>query len=269
MVEIEPKILAYICLGGGAVATALTAISAGGLAFIFGPIAAIFFLASLVIYKYGYFLIPFFTKFTNIIQIIDTYEIPPAQDVILKEVGGVYYASAFLAVKIYESTTDKSPDEIRVYSEYFERAISSVKFVVKFCMMLYIKDVSKYRESIETRRAEAQLRLARERDKPDPDILKLDRYEREVAMWDAQLSRIAGGLKPMGATFYAMTTATGVSKDAATAAAKAQANELKATVSNALNTEVIILAGEDMKKCFEWEYFIPPTPHDLETSVSI
>ena len=43
---------------------------------------------------------------------------------------------------------------------------------------------------IETKIAEAQLRLARERDKPDPDPLKIDRLEREFAHWDLVLKRV-------------------------------------------------------------------------------
>ena len=64
-----------------------------------------------------------------------------------------------------------------------------------------------------------------------------------------------------------MTTATGVTKESALAAAQNQANELKATISNALNTEVVQLAGEEMMKCYEWEYFLPPTQAEFESAV--
>ncbi|MEM3400337.1 MAG: hypothetical protein QXP42_05895, partial [Candidatus Micrarchaeia archaeon] len=217
-----------------------------------------------LIYQYGYWVVPFITKGLRIVEIRDGYEIPPAQDAIVKKVGSYYYASVFLAANIYESTLEKTPEENVVYAEYFERAVSSVNFVVKFCMMLYVKDMSKYREQIETKRAEAQLRLAREREKSEPDVLKIDRYEREVAKWDGELSRLSVGTKPMGSVCYIMTTASGVTKDAAIAAAKAQANELKATIANALNVEVEILQGDEMKRCFEWEYIIPPTAQELE-----
>ena len=44
---------------------------------------------------------PLITTRSNVVLITDTgYEIPPAQDVILKNVGGIYYASMFLAVKV-------------------------------------------------------------------------------------------------------------------------------------------------------------------------
>jgi len=240
----------------------------GPLAVISAIICALGGACATLFYRYGYFVVPLLTSRTNIVQIMEgNYEIPPAQDVILKQVGGLYYASAYLNVRIYESTTDKSPEENVIYSEYFERAISSVRFPVKFAMTVYVKDMSKHRLSLETKHAEAQLRLSREREKPDPDVLKLDRYEKEVGYYEGQLNRLVSGVKPMGAMTYLMTTAIGVSKEGATAAAKTQANELKATVSNALNVEVVSLQGDEMLKCFDWEHIIPPTQEAMEQSI--
>ncbi|MCX8163298.1 MAG: hypothetical protein N3D10_01955 [Candidatus Micrarchaeota archaeon] len=222
---------------------------------------------AVLFYKYGYLLIPLFTKRSNIVQIIaGGYEIPPSQDVILKKEGNTYYASAFLGIKLYDSTTEKSPQENVIYSEYFERAISSVRFPVKFSMMVYVIDISHHRRELETKYAEAQLKLSREREKPEPDILKLDRYEKEVAMYEAQINRLVSGYKPMGTIIYAMTTATGLSKEAAIAEVKSQANELKATLANALNVQVVHLQADEMLKCFEWEHIIPPTASAMESA---
>jgi len=105
------------------------------------------------------------------------------------------------------------------------------------------------------------------RDKPDPDVLRLDRYEKEVAMWENQINKLTRGIKPMGLVSYVMTTAVGVSKEAAAAAATAQANELRATISNSLNVQVDLLSGDEMLRCFQWEVMIPPTPAELTQSV--
>ena len=51
------------------------------------------------------------------------------------------------------------------------------------------------------------------------------------------------------------------------AAATAQANELKATISNALNVQVDLLQGDEMLRCFQWETMIPPSPQELEQAV--
>ena len=219
-------------------------------------------------WKYGYIIIPLITQRTNIIMMSEFgYEIPPSQDVIVKSADGAFYASAFLGLKIFESASEKSAEENIAYSQFFERAISNIKYVTKVAYLLYVEDVGEKRKTIETKRAEAQLRLARERDKPEPDVLKIDRYEREVAIWDGQLGRLIKGVKPMGIIAYAQTTAVGLSKEAAIAAVRAQASELRTVLANALNVEVVHLTGDEMLKCFEWEKFFPTTVQELEESV--
>jgi hypothetical protein len=86
-------------------------------------------------------------------------------------------------------------------------------------------------------------------------------------MWENQLNKLIKGVKPMGVIAYAMTTAVGVSKEGAMASAKAQANELRTVLANALNVEVRQLTADEMLKCFEWEMFFPATPQELESSV--
>jgi hypothetical protein len=250
----------FALIGGSAGFSALTIL--GGL---FAGLGAI---GGVLLWKYGYIIIPLITQRTKVVLLTDTgYEIPPEEDVIVKNVNDVYYASAFLALRIYESATEKSVDENISYNQFFERAISNLKYVTKICYMLYVEDVGEKRKMLETKRAEAQLRLMREKEKAEPDILKMDKYEREVAHWDAQLSKLIKGVKPMGVIGYAMTTATGISKDAAIAAARTQASELRTVLANALNVEVVQLTGDEMLKCFEWEKFYPASVRELEEAV--
>ena len=247
---------------------ALRSSASGILGIIGGLFAGLGGLGAVVFFKYGYLAVPLITKWQKIVMVTDTgYEIPPSQDVIIKKVGNEYYASAFLSVKIFESATERGPEQNVAYNKYFERAISNMRYVVKICYLLYAEDVAEKRRTIETRKAESQLRLARERDKADPDVLKMDKYEREIGMWDNQLQRLIKGVRPMGVLAYAMTSASGVSKEAAVATLRAQVRELKVTLQNALNVQVEQLTAEEMKKCFEWEYAFPSGPKDLEESI--
>ena len=253
----------------GAVLAFFGAVTASSPMAVFGGLlAGLGSAGGVLLWKYGYLIIPLITQRTKIVMVTtDGYEVPPEQDVIVKSTNGVFYASAFLGLRIFESATEKSLEENISYSKYFERAISNLKYVTKIAYMLYIEDVGEKRKSIETKRAEGQLRLSREREKPEPDVLKIDRYEREVAHWDAQLNKLIRGVKPMGVVAYAMTTASGLSKEAAIAAVRSQASELRTVLANALNVEVVQLSGDEMLKCFEWERFYPITPRELEESV--
>lgn len=225
-------------------------------------------LGGVLFWKYGYIMIPLITQRTKTIMLTGGgYEVPPEQDVIIKAANGVFYASAFLGLKVYESATEKAMEENIAYNQYFERAISNLKYVTKISYMLYVEDIGEKRKTIETKRAEAQLRLSREREKPEPDVLKIDKYEREVSHWDGQLNKLIKGVKPMGVIAYAMTTASGISKEAAIAGARTQAKELRTVLANALNVEVVQLQADEMLRCFEWERFYPISPQELEESV--
>jgi hypothetical protein len=251
----------------GAVMT-LTSSASSILGLIGGLFAGVGGLGAVLFFKYGYLLVPFLTQRSKIVMVTDTgYEIPPSQDVITKKVGSEYYASAFLAIKIFESATERTQEQNVAYNQYFERAISNMRYPVKICYLLYAEDVGEKRKMIETRKAEAQLRLAREKDKSDPDVLKMEKFEREISMWDGQLQRLIKGVRPMAVLAYAMTSAPGVSKEAAIASLRAQVRELKVLLQNSLNVQVEQLAADEMKRCFEWEYAFPSGPKELEEAI--
>ena len=270
MVGVTTKNLMYASIGL-AFLGALLAFSASAsswLGLIGGLFAGVGGIGAVIFFKYGYLAVPLITQRSKIVMVTDTgYEIPPSQDVIIKKVGNEYYASAFLAIKIFESATERNDQQNIAYNQFFERAISNMRYAVKICYLLYAEDVAEKRRTIETRKAEAQLRLARERDKADPDVLKMDKYEREIAMWETQLQRLIKGVRPMGVLAYAMTSASGVSKEAAVATLRAQVREVKVTLQNALNVQVEQLTAEEMKRCFEWEFAFPSGPKEIEESL--
>lgn len=249
-----------------------------GLGWLMLPVALIVIVLtgiSALVFTIGYAVLPMVTKFLKVTEIrAGGYEIPPTQDLIIKNVGGIYYASIFLYARIFEAPVTAGAAEVaRIteeespYMDLWERAISNIKFPFKTCMLLYVEDLTKYREEIQTKRATAQLRLGREKERPNPDPLVIDRWEREITRQDELLAKLASGEKPMGLVTYLVTTALGVTKEAAAAQVKTQANELRSVVSNALNLDMVVLTGEDMKKCFDWEFAIPPTPKDLKTTL--
>lgn len=267
MVESKNYLIGALGLGG--IGIIVTMVAGGPFSLIGAILIVIGIVAAAAIYKYGYIIIPIITKTGNVTTVLSDsiIEVPPSQDVIVKSGTGIYYASVFLGIKIYESMTEKSAEETMTYNEYFERAMSNLKYVTKLAYMVYVEDISEKRRNIEAKRAETQLRLARERDKPDPDVLRIDKLERELSVWDLQLNQLIKGMKPMGVVAYAMTTAVGVSKEGAIASARAQANELRSVLANALNVEVEILTADEMLKCYEWEKFMPITQKELEASI--
>lgn len=263
------KTYIYAAIGIAALGTFLALIGGGGIfGLIGGALAAFGAVFSILLVKYGYIIMPLITKQAKLSTLIEgTYEIPPSQDVIVKKSGDEYYASAFLALKIYESSTEKSMDQNMIYNQYFERAISNMRYVTKIAYMVYVEEIGKKRKDLETTKAEAQLRLSREKEKPDADVLKMDKYEKDVGRLDHEIDKLVRGQKPMGVLAYCMTSAKGISKEAAIAEAKSQARELRTLLANSLNVEVQQLTAEDMLKCFEWERFFPSSSGEFESEM--
>ena len=98
-------------------------------------------------------------------------------------------------------------------------------------------------------------------------MLRIDKFEKEVQMFESQLNKLVRGEKPIGVIATIMTCATGVSKEAAIANVRAQANELTTVMRNALNVEIQHLTAEQMLKAFEWEAFYPSSSRDLESNM--
>ncbi|VVC71893.1 Uncharacterised protein [uncultured archaeon] len=207
----------------------------------------------------GHMVMPAITGFLKVSENVGSgYRIPPSQDVVVKDMGGVYHATVYMAVRFYESSSAEAEAPMSsTYLDLWERGLAGVKFPFKFCLITYLEDLAKYRESVEDKRFAATYQLGKAREVDRPDALTIDKWEREIARMNSMLERLAEGEKPMGAVQYAVTTGIGVNEGAAIAAAKRQVGEIRATVANALNVEIKPLKGEDMKRCFVWEQYVP------------
>jgi hypothetical protein len=251
----------------------LSALCGGFVAFLFavlsGNVAAIiaasaFFTLSLLIWKYGYLFIPVITKLTNIVEIRDGYEIPSTRDYIIKKTNNGYYATKFLEIKFYESTLDKKENEKVAMLESFEKAIASLKYVVKISLLISVIDLSKHIDDIKTKRSAAEAKKAKLSRENADEIIRLDR---EIAMWNRLLNRITRGDRPIELIAFASTTAFGLTREEAASRVRRQSKELSTILSSSLGCDVSELTDIDMIKCFEWELFLPTTPEELRDEV--
>jgi hypothetical protein len=224
-------------------------------------IAAAFFTMTMLLWRYGYLFIPVITKATNIIEMRGAYEVPSTRDYIIKKNESGYYASKFLEVRFYESSMDKSGDEKRTMFESFERAISSLKYIVKISLMVSTLDLSKHIDEIKTKRSSAEAKKAKETKLARDESLRLDR---ELAYWNRLLDRITQGERPVEVIAFASTTAFGLTRDEALSRVSRQSKELKTILSSSLGCDVRHLKDLDMLKCFEWEYFFPTTQEEIK-----
>lgn len=251
------RAVTFAALIGGFVALIISFVYMNALVLL----ASVFmFMFSLLIWKYGYLLIPMLTRATNVIEVRGSYEVPPTRDYVMKKDQNGYYATKFLEVKFYESSMDKSQDEKKTMFESFEKAISSLKYVVKISLMISALDLSGHLDDIKTRRSAAETKKSKTSQSSSDEQLRTDR---EIAMWNRLLDRITQGERPVELVAFASTTAFGLTRDEALSRVSRQSKEIKTILSSSLGCDIRELADTDMLKCFEWDFFFPTTNEEM------
>lgn len=248
-------------LVGGALSIILCVVYGSSL---FAVVAALFFLIAIALWKYSYLIIPIITKATNIVEIRDSYEVPPTRDYIIKKRPEGYYCTKFMEIRFYESAMDKGENEKRFIFESFEKAVSALKYVVKLSMLISPIDVSKHIEELKTRRSNIETKRFSQEKLDSADII---RYDREIAMLNRLLERFSRGERPVEMIAFASTTAFGLTRDEAVGKVNRQAKELQTILSSSLSCDVRELKDLEMLKCFEWELFAPTSEEEIRDEV--
>ncbi len=252
----KPVTLAALC--GGALSLAVGAYLGSPL---FAGLAAVFFLASLIVWKWGYWLGPLLSGAGGRSLFSPPFEMPPKQDVLIKKTDEGYFASVFMAVELRDTASFKSGEQKSMLMEMFERAVSSLRYPVKLSMLVCALDQGDYIQKLEEKRSLAEHKKAQLKGKHDSDDAAY--LERQIEALTAQIGRLSGGEKPMQVLAYASTTASGLTREEALAKVRAQAQESAAVLSNALSCHVYPLVGEELLASFEWERWGPSSRADM------
>ena len=225
-------------------------------------LSGFFFFLSLLIWKYGYFLAPALIKNAKIVEVGKNFEISPSQDAIIGREDGNFLASVFLAARLYESASDRDAEGRAAMCAMFEKALSSAGFPFKACLLVSPLGLKNELEEIRAKRSIAESRKEKLAGGKGRSA-ELARLEREISMWGGMLERLGEGEKPLEVVFYLSTTGSGITKEEALSRARSQAKELSAIFGSSLSCEVEILKGEEMKKCFWWDFFGPADSEEL------
>jgi hypothetical protein len=255
-VEGENRIYTVLSLAGGLFCLAASLFFGSAPAAAAG---ALFFFLSLLFWKYGYAIYPYFAKGAAVVEVGRNFEIPPSQDVVVGKEGGNFLATVFLCAHLYESATDGAAASA---GKMFEKAISSSGFPFKVCCLVCplslraeLDEMREKRSLAESRREKLSHGKGNESERA--------RLEREVAMWGRQIEKLTVGEKPLEVVFYLSTTAPGRTKEEATTRARTQSEELSVVMGSALSCEITMMRGEEMKRLFWWDFFGPTGSEDL------
>ena len=221
-----------------------------------------------------YIVFPAVTKLLNItFQPALGYKITSDQTAVLKNVGGVFYATGFLTANIFaytfkeEFVEENVSDQLSQAPERWERAIRAINFPFKFHVISFSRDVQKTREEIEGKRGYQEFQLSRAQQSGSTSESILMDINRKIRITQAQLDRISQGEKPVSSLMYFETTAYGVSEKAAMDGLTTQINQIQiAFTSFDLSIERVV--GRELYTLFHFNFLLPTAGEDISTQFS-
>ncbi|VVB56972.1 Uncharacterised protein [uncultured archaeon] len=225
-------------------------------------LSAVLFFASLLVWRMGFMLGPTLASAARLRVSEGDFEFPPSQDVMLQRMPGGWRASMVLGVSLRESASLSSSSQQALMMELFEKAIGGLRYPLSLSILVCPLDTSQQIQRLEERRSLAEHRRARLRGPKESD--EAAKLEREIESYNAQIRRLSGGERPMKVVAWALTTATGLTREEALQRARSQASEASAVLSGSLSSSVAPLKGEDFLRAAEWQKWIPISKEDLD-----
>ena len=179
-------------------------------------------------WKYGYILFPMFSKATNLVEVRDGYEVPPTRDFIMKKPRmDIMQQNSWKSASMKAVWTSPKEEKHSMF-ESFEKAISSLKYVVKISLLVSAVDLGKHIDEIKTKRSSAEAKKSKLSGGKGDESVRLDR---EIAMWNRLLERITHGERPVEVIAFASTTSFGLTKEEAISRIRRQAKEVSTILS--------------------------------------
>ena len=186
----------------------------------------------------------------------EAFVLAPGGNAIVVRDGADVYATAFVKIPIYRSSTEMSDEEKVEFARLFGRVMTLSKTPVKITTQVYIIDKDEYLNKIRSKLNDAEENYQKlSLDKSSPQNL-LDRAKGEVTMWQNMLENI-GKAKSRMQVSYAMVTALGGNEEEAINLATQRAEELAAGIGAIYGVTASLANAADILTFIEPDHAIP------------
>lgn len=226
-------------------------------------LAVVALVATLVAYatKDYFFLFDSMLHMKNMTAVIDgndPFYMAPSGDAIVVRRGEEVYATAFVKVPIYSSSTEMADEDRYNFSLLFARMISISKTPMRVSSQLHPINKDDYIARINAKLNESEVRYNTLQGDKTADPKALDRVKGEVTMWRNMLDNVSRS-NSQELEVYASITAIGGSEEEAINLVAIKADEIAAGISATLGITATIVTGDEMLVFIEPDYMIPPT----------
>ena len=177
---------------------------------------------------------------------------------ILVRKDNLIYATAFIKVPVYSSSTEMNDEQKFNFANVFSRMVSVSKTPIRVTSQLYSINKDEYISRVTSRLNEAESRynaiqLDKNASKP-----QLDRIKGEVTMWHNLLDSVSKA-NSQALDVYAAVTVFGGTEEEALNLIALKADEIAAGISATVGVTASVVTGTEMLVMIEPEYMIPPT----------
>lgn len=194
---------------------------------------------------------------TAVIDSGDPFYMAPNGNSIIVRGDNEVYATSFIKVPIYSSSTEMSDEEKLNFTSLFARIVSISKNPIRLSSQLNSINKDEYMSRITAKLNESEQRYnTLQNDKSTP-AKSLDRVKGEVTMWRNMFDNVSRS-NSQELNLYASITATGNTEDEAINLSSLRAEEVAAGISATLGVTATIATGNDMLVFIEPDYMIPP-----------
>ncbi|MEM0200863.1 MAG: hypothetical protein QXD23_00460 [Candidatus Micrarchaeaceae archaeon] len=180
---------------------------------------------------------------------------PSGNTIIVNDESGTY-ATAFVKIPIYRSSTEMTDPEKLDLGRTFSRVLTLTKETTKFCSEIYVVNKDDYISRVRVKLEEVSEKLRTEQTNGSQTSDKLNRLKGELTMWENLISNISSSRSESLIT-YNMVSAFGENEEEASSIAYQKAEEIVAGISAALGISAYIVEGEELLSLIEPNYMIP------------
>jgi hypothetical protein len=207
---------------------------------------------------YWYFFIPFLHKKGGmaVLRSNEPYLLSPSGNTIIVREGGTIYASAFIKIPIYKSTTEMSNDEKVDFARMFSRVITLSKSPIRISSQMYIVSKEDYIEKIRDRLNQAEDKYQNINSNTNATQGEISRIKGEVTMWHNLLDNVSRS-QSYSLLSFAMITAAGGTDEEASNLALQQADEIIAGINATFGVTASIAENSEILLLIEPEQTIP------------
>ncbi|MGC8479251.1 MAG: hypothetical protein ACP5M9_01095 [Candidatus Micrarchaeia archaeon] len=207
---------------------------------------------------YTYLYLPLFKmkNRTIVLDNKDQFILSPSGNTITLNTDQGIYATAFVKIPIYRSSTEMTDSEKLDFGRTFSRVITLTKETTKMSSEVFVVNKDEYIKKIRDKVDNTSELLRVEQSSQSQNTTKITRLKGELTMWENLMTNISGS-KSEGLVSYIMVSAFGNNDEEASSIVYQKADEISGGVSAALGISTYVVEGQELLSLIEPDYMIP------------